>query len=158
MDHVNVDDIATQRLKADIDIKIAEQLPVQSLHLLPCEIGFVGPAPVSSYFIVTDDKSAPALDQASSEDATSEPTYYKAMLRGHELNGTKVSVDNKKGKGSGYVFKESSSAGAARTFEATHTFKHFTLWNRDNLKEERNFLTHTIHDWPDIAKAMHDPI
>ena len=47
-----VDDIATQRFKSPIEMNLGKDLPTEPLHLLPCQIAFSGPAPVSTYFMV----------------------------------------------------------------------------------------------------------
>ncbi|OZJ05967.1 hypothetical protein BZG36_01250 [Bifiguratus adelaidae] len=138
----------------------------RSLHLLPCEIKYDGPADVNAYF-----HPVPVNEEAGFQEIVPEGTLI-SHFRGHRLLG--VQADLPEGH-RGYVFRsedlpnhqdtyvdedegeESSHAEVVR-WRPTTQFTKFNIWLDDGVPStESDTVVRSLH-WLQLAPLIHAPV
>jgi hypothetical protein len=104
-----------------------------ALHILPCNIHYDGPAPISSYFRTEKQENG----------------QYKSNFRGRELTGKEIC--------SKFVVAAPSPSSLStsdntKTLEAVGSGKSFILWEHDRMPDSSRIQN--INDWLEISKTV----
>ncbi len=103
---------------ASVSVVAAREPAAAEAHLLPCEVQYSGPAPVSAYF-----KPSPLPDQGT----------HGAAFRGRKLLGRTVALPEGY---TGTVLQDTNTAsiadGEERKWLQKGTFNSLTYWNHDD--------------------------
>jgi len=138
-----------------------------SIHLLPCNIKYSGPANVSSYF----------CPQKSDLGSLDQEEWFDARFRGRQLTGSSIALPD---TATGIVFQlnqkpiqrktsvpsssekstspSSLSSESVVELQASQKFDHIMIWNKDLNQVDENNLKLMLTEWPSLAKAVHDPL
>ncbi|KAJ3035470.1 Ribonuclease H2 subunit C [Rhizophlyctis rosea] len=141
------EDQQDQHVTLDLPTNTLPTPPSTSLHLLPCQIDYSGPANVPTYFLVTP--------TPTTEDHSQAPSTYDATFRGRGLKGVEVEVPE------GYVgftLKESTphpTSAALKHLRPDTTFTHFTTWQHTEIPTRTNDTVLKAMAWLDVANDLH---
>lgn len=112
-----------------------------TVHLLPCNISFDGPAPISTYFQVAE-----APDQS----------HYVSHFRGRRLIGTKLDLSAVQSTLVVGSVKSSTQDSAERSIETLDSADAVIAWGHD-VSPSATFLE-TYSDWLEISQAVSSQI
>ena len=125
-----------------VTIKSSEDVAAVAPHLVPCEISYTGPAPVSMYF----KPRAPA----AGSNAPSE-----AALRGRQLRGRALELpDGVRGAVLQDTVQASVADGEERRWVHTGSFDALTYWKHDDAPTAHDAPARTL-EWVKLAQVLH---
>ena len=124
-----------------VTIKSSEDVAAVAPHLVPCEISYTGPAPVSMYF----KPRAPAAAGGASE----------AALRGRQLRGRALELpDGVRGAVLQDTVQASVADGEERRWVHTGSFDALTYWKHDDAPTAHDAAARTL-EWVKLAQVLH---
>ena len=124
-----------------VTIKTSEDVAAVAPHLVPCEISYTGPAPVSMYF----KPRAPAAAGGASE----------AALRGRQLRGRALELpDGVRGAVLQDTVQASVADGEERRWVHTGSFDALTYWKHDDAPTAHDAAARTL-EWVKLAQVLH---
>lgn len=138
-----------------------------TLHVLPCQIDYNGPANILTYFTPTIKQ----IQQSYSSD-----TLYQSRFRGRLMTGKNVKLrndciglvvndnikENNKIVSNVAVEKELNNSNSNNnnqqqyktTWTLNNTFNNIFLWNRDEQINERDYMMHALTDMIDLNNVI----
>lgn len=117
------------------DTSIKSNTVNRSIHCLPCQIEYDGPAPVSTYFLVSPGQ---------------EENTYVSHLRGRRLVGKEVKLPEKiVGLHGIFGGKKSNTEGKVEIQESFHSF---VSWQHDSTPDLNNIQE--CLDWMEISDVV----
>lgn len=94
-----------------------EQQVTPKVHLLPCNIAFNGPAPISNYFQI---------------EVSHDGSQYTSHFRGRKLVGKKIDFTESKAAMATAVTHPHMEDSASKSLEIQHSVDSFVLWGHDH--------------------------
>ncbi|KAI9199468.1 ribonuclease H2, subunit C [Polychytrium aggregatum] len=118
------------------------------IHLLPCRIGYSGPAKVDQYFVVTP---RPSTDHPASSTAE-----WESSFRGRALRGRTVQLPpGYKGTVYAHPTEGDDTSSGPDLSRPTRIFEEFVVWGHDQVDP----VTHpaiNLSRWIEVAEALHN--